>query len=56
VVGAQVVGAIWYVEGASDALRIPLLYFDGAPTFPIVPAGGDVWIVGASGGALVSSI
>lgn len=52
VAGTDVVGIIWYVEGASDALRIPILVWEYEPTL----VGGVAWVTSADGGALISSI
>lgn len=56
ITGDDVVGAIWFIEGASEALRIPLLFFDGGPTFPITPSGGSVWLLPDTNGSVSSSI
>lgn len=48
--GTKVVGSIWYVKGASDALSYPLLYLDPRATYPF-SGGRDIFVVSPSGGS-----
>jgi hypothetical protein len=52
-IGNEVIGEIWYLEGATDALRKPLLFFNNSPTFPFA-GGRDVLFSAPDGGVIIS--